>query len=132
MSATQPTPGKGGKGLPEGFNIVQTHYGDGTTAYEVCGKCGARLLTGKMEQAARDGMAAAIEERILDPLCLLAGLMSNINEEADDEPTIKTTGILLGLVLRGARKELEIQQVGGQGAYIVSKWLEEAEKGKGA
>jgi hypothetical protein len=78
----------------------------------------------KVEQDARDEMAKGITEYILDPLGLLAGLLAYVDESVDDGGcSLKHAGILLGLALYGAQKELEIQRI-GIGAYTMNQWLE--------
>lgn len=86
-------------------------------------------------QEARDEMAKALEKSILNPLGLLSGLFASLKAEDDDGSVdLTTVGYLLGLVTTGARKELEIQQMGGSGAYWLQQLVEgwEKEKKEGA
>jgi hypothetical protein len=72
---------------------------------------------------ARREMAQAIEEDIITPLALLAGLFADAKCE---EAIANETGKLLALVVRGAREELKIQEKGGYGVQELERvmdWL---------
>lgn len=88
---------------------------------DICGHCGEMLRTGAKAQAAREEMNRGVSDRILDPLGLLAGLLAQAGEEEDVSPA--AVGYLLGLVVNGARKEMEIQTMGGYAAYAIEKFL---------
>lgn len=124
---TVTTNGGKGNGIPEGFKIV-----DATTStgghYDACGKCGARLHTGHMDEEARGKMADALDQKVIEPLALLAGLMANVKDEDEGMPVLSDAGYLLGLVVQGARRELKIQRVGGYGAYMIARWIGEADE----
>lgn len=84
----------------------------------------------KAEDEARAGMATSIDEKIINPFGLLAGLLTTVHDE-DEDPcstgdaqSYRNIGSLIGLMVHGARKELEVQKVGGYGAYALMKLLE--------
>ena len=76
------------------------------------------------EDDARKEMAASINECIIEPLALLAGLFRC----ADDDIAPAPLGSLMGLVVRGAREELKIHEDGGYGAKMISDLLSSLEK----
>ncbi|MDL2267997.1 hypothetical protein LJC46_08445 [Desulfovibrio sp. OttesenSCG-928-G15] len=86
-----------------------------------------------VRQEARDEMAAELEKSVLTPLGLLAGLLASVKEEDSNEASLDIVGQLLGLTVHGARKELEIQRIGGRGAYwlqqLLDGWQGENEEG---
>jgi hypothetical protein len=71
--------GNGINGIPKGYDIVAAPSGTGR--YDVCGKCGCRLHTDKLELQEREKMAEEIEKNVINPLALLAGLLANVVEE---------------------------------------------------
>jgi hypothetical protein len=73
----------------------------------------------------REGMVKAINEFIVDPLSLLAGLVCSCGENAEEPSSLdpQAMGNLLGLVVRGARAELEIQRHGGYPAKGLMEFL---------
>jgi hypothetical protein len=107
------------------YEIVEAPSVVGEGRYFACGKCGARLNVGQRDQDTRDEMAKVLDEKVLDPFGLLAGLMANTNDEDSEEVSIGAVGYLLGLMVHGARKEFEVQRVGGVGVY----WLKELIEG---
>lgn len=111
------------------YDIVEAPSGIGNGTYYACGKCGAGLNVWADRQTVRDEMAGEIEEKVINPLGLLAGLLANVKED-DYEVDISATGYLLGLFVHGARKELEIQKVGGSGAYWIMQLIEGHDKEK--
>lgn len=111
-------------GIPgEAFSIVDTPSGVGKGSYDACGRCGARLFTHTLEQAARDKMAEQLEERVLGPLGLLAGMLANVGEDAE-AVSPAAIGFLLGLTVLGARQELKLRRVGYYDVYTLTKWIE--------
>lgn len=92
---------------------------------DICGHCGEMLRTGAEGQAAREEMNRRVSDRILAPLGLLAGLLAQADEEEDIPPSV--VGNLLGLIVYGARKEMEIQTMGGDAAYALEKFLNPAD-----
>lgn len=84
----------------------------------------------KAEDEARADMATSIDEKIINPFGLLAGLLATVHDDdegpfgAGDAQSYRNIGCLLGLLVHGARKELEVQKVGGCGAYALMKFLE--------
>ena len=112
-------------------DIVEASTGIGDGTYYACGKCGAALNVWKRDQDTRDAMSDALEKSVFNPLGLLAGLMANVKEEDDSEAGLSVVGYLLGLVVTGARKELEIQKMGGPGAYWLSQLIEGYRKENG-
>lgn len=66
------------------------------------------------EDVAREEMADGVETFIIEPLAILAGLIAEANtEDSRDVLTPREVGRLLGLIVRGARAELEIHTKGG-------------------
>ena len=65
------------------------------------------------EQAARDGMAAGVDRFVVAPLALLSGLIAQVGTADDADVDVGTIGMLLGLVVRGVREELDIHRKGG-------------------
>jgi len=102
------------------YDIVSAQTVSGGTC-DICGHCGERLRTGAEGQAAREEMNRSVSDRILAPLGLLAGLLAQAGEEEGVAPAV--VGNLLGLIVNGARKEMEIQTMGGYGAYALEKFL---------
>lgn len=84
----------------------------------------------KAEDEARADMATSIDGKIINPFGLLAGLLTTVHDEDEggfsmgDAEFCRSVGNLLGLMVHGARKELEIQRVGGYGAYTLMQLLE--------
>lgn len=84
----------------------------------------------KAEDEARADMATSIDGKIINPFGLLAGLLATVHDEDEggfskgDAEFCRSVGNLLGLMVHGARKELEIQRVGGYGAYALMQLLE--------
>lgn len=74
------------------------------------------------EQEARDEMAKAVEDNIIEPFGLLAGLLASVND--DETASMKTVGTLIGLMVNGSRKELETQRIGGYAAQAFLQLLE--------
>ena len=74
------------------------------------------------EQEARDEMAKAVEANIIEPFGLLAGLLASVDD--DETAPMKNVGALIGLMVNGSRKELEVQRVGGYAAQAFSQLLE--------
>jgi len=101
------------------YDIVSAPTVSGGTC-DICGHCGEMLRTGAEGQAAREEMNSRVSDRILDPLGLLAGLCTQAEAE-DVSPVV--FGNLLGLIVNGARKEMEIQTMGGDAAYALEKFL---------
>ena len=126
MSQAQAT--QNGNGIPKGYDIVEVKHEWGG-AYDACGKCGARLHTCEVGDTAKNTMAGRLEERVLNPLGLMAGLLASVKEEEDDSEAFNAVGYLLGLIVTGSRKELEIQRI-GEGGYWLSQLLENHKKGK--
>jgi hypothetical protein len=79
--------------------------------------------SGQIEEAAMAEMADAIHESIVEPLGLLAGAFSSMDEDASLDP--KTVGSLLGLIVRGARAELHIHREGGYPVKYLNELLGE-------
>jgi hypothetical protein len=71
------------------------------------------------DKGAREAMAQGLNDFVLDPLALLAGLIDGAGEELD----AGDTGKLLGLLVRGARAEIEIHRGGGYGARELRRLL---------
>lgn len=63
-------------------------------------------------------VAEAVRDKIIDPIAFLAGMFANI-KDTDVDPELVAN--LFGLVVRGARAELQIHREGG---YCV-KYLNE-------
>ena len=84
----------------------------------------------KAEDEARASMATSIDEKIINPFGLLAGLLATVHDEDEgsfgtgDAQSYRNIGSLIGLMVHGARKELEVQKIGGYGAYALMKLLE--------
>lgn len=93
-----------------------------------------RHATAQAEERACADMGNAVEQRILAPVSLLACLLTSLDERAvsgdfslDTHELCSTLGNLLLLMARGARQELEIQKMGGDGAYALTRFLEKAD-----
>jgi hypothetical protein len=85
----------------------------------------------KWEQTARDELAEELEKKVIAPIGLMAGLLAAVKDDVESDGVgLSDVGNLLGLLVHGARKELEVQRQGGFGAYWLSNLLENYEKGK--
>jgi len=82
------------------------------------------MISQGTEDDARKEMATSIDECIIEPLALLAGLFRC----ADDNIAPAPLGGLMGLVVRGAREELKIHEDGGYGAKMISDLLSSLKK----
>ena len=72
----------------------------------------------------RKEMAEGINKFIIDPLALLAGLLSCADEDIEPAPL----GNLMGLIVRGVREELKIHEEGGYGAKMINDLLNSLER----
>ncbi len=77
------------------------------------------------EQDTRNEIAEQIDSNILAPFALLAGLLSST--KGNDAESLHAVGNLIGLMVHGSRKELDIQRLGGYGAYALQQMLDDAQ-----
>jgi len=89
-------------------------------------------IAAKAEEEAYMSMGKNIEEKIIAPFALLAGLLSVAHEDEEnnlfslgDIKLCNSLGNLIGLMVYGARQELEIQKAGGYGLYALMSFLKE-------
>ena len=112
-------------------DIVEMPSGLGGIVH-ACGKCSSPLEIGNFEENVRDEMAKEIEDKIIQPFALLAGVFASVKEENEADPpgwskALHSVGDLLGLMIHGARHELKVQQAGGSFAYWLEQFVKQGE-----
>ena len=76
-------------------------------------------------QVARDEMAEGITRYVIEPIALLSGVLAHAATADETIVDIGKVGYLLGLVVHGAKEEIEIHRKGANGACMMEKLLEE-------
>ena len=95
------TNGKGINGIPDGFKTTEDgkpeiHFGHPASVI-----------------AEREKMQEELEERVIQPIGLLAGILVSVQEEEGKDndgsmhEMMRSVGFLLGLVVDGSRKEID-------------------------
>lgn len=77
------------------------------------------------EQEIRDEFAKKIDTKVLNSFALLAGLLASApDDDTVDIDTLHNVGNIIGLMVSGSRREIEIQRVGGSGVQALQSILE--------